>query len=148
MSFVFVALTIWPLTATTPLGTGIALDEAEGVGVSAAATTGVGVAAGVGDSAGVAVASGVSAGAGVGVALTVIALAVRPASALPSPVTLTESPASSVPVTEVDDASATGTDEPLETSVNPYGVESAIVPLSVVLVAAAADRETVDAVIE
>lgn len=137
-----VALTIWPLTATTPLGTGIALDEAAGVGVSAEAITGVGVAAGV------EVAAGVSAGAGVGVALTVIALAVRPAFASPRPVTLTESPASSVPVTEVDEVSATGTDEPLEASVNPYGVESATVPVRVVLVAAAADMDTVNAVRE
>ena len=91
---------------------------------------------------------GVGAGAGVGVALTVIAVAVRPAVALPRPVTLTESPASSVPVTEVDEVSATGTDEPFEASVKPYGVESATVPLKVVLAAFASDTETVEAVIE
>jgi hypothetical protein len=126
------------------VGTGIALADAVGAGVVADAPVGVGVAVGAAVGAGV----GASVGAGVGVALTVIALAVRPASALPRPVTLTESPASSVPESEVDDVSATGTDEPLEARVKPYGAESATVPLSVVLLAAVAERDTVEAVIE
>jgi hypothetical protein len=136
---VVVALAICPLTAMTPLGTGIVpADDAVAAGAGVAVAAGVGVGAGVGE--------GVAAGAGV--ALTVIAVAVNPALALPRPATLTASPTTSVPDTVVEDVRATGTEAPPDESIKPYAVDSAIVPVRVVLVACALESETVAAVME